>query len=178
MKHCSICKAIKQITAFHKDKSTSSGFKTACKECSNIKRKQRYKDNSYDTEHRNLPEVKKQAKEYAKEYRFKNKEKIKQTITAWSKLNKHKRLATVLKYKYNKMKATARWDSELTELITEEAAHLAKLREKVTGFKWHIDHIIPLQGKNVCGLHVWNNLQVLPAKVNQQKGNKYEHTPS
>lgn len=73
--------------------------------------------------------------------------------------------------RHRRTKVASRGD-EFTEFVFMEAYDLAKRRESTTGFKWHIDHIIPLNGKNVSGLHVWNNLQVIPASVNLSKGNK------
>jgi len=73
--------------------------------------------------------------------------------------------------RHKRTRISSRGD-ELTEFIFSEAYDLAKIREQVFGFKWHVDHIIPLNGKNVSGLHVWNNLQVIPASINLSKGNK------
>ena len=50
---------------------------------------------------------------------------------------------------------------------------LAKVEERRTGKKVHVDHIIPLKGRNVCGLHCEDNMQLLFAEDNWSKGNSH-----
>lgn len=54
-------------------------------------------------------------------------------------------------------------------------ADLSKIKEIYRNCPegWHVDHVIPLQGDLVCGLHVETNLKPVPAKENLAKGNKY-----
>lgn len=69
-------------------------------------------------------------------------------------------------------KARVQWDVDLTDLVFKEARDLCKRFLTTTGQQYHIDHVLPLRGKNVSGLHVWNNLRVIPKELNLRKGNK------
>jgi 5-methylcytosine-specific restriction endonuclease McrA len=77
------------------------------------------------------------------------------------------------KRRADKMQRTPRW---IKDVFLEEISIIynrAKLIKKFTGESWHVDHIIPLKGEKVSGLHVPWNLQLLPAAENLAKSNKF-----
>ena len=71
-------------------------------------------------------------------------------------------------------RGTPKWLTEDQVWMVKEAYKLSALRSKMLGFQWHVDHVVPLQGKQVSGLHVPWNLQVIPAVDNIRKKNKFE----
>lgn len=70
-----------------------------------------------------------------------------------------------------KLTRTPPWaDMDAIRAVYAEAQQLTAS----TGVPHHVDHIIPLQGKLVSGLHVHNNLQVLTGTENSSKHNRFE----
>jgi len=100
-------------------------------------------------------------------------EKVRAAKNAWTCKNIPKRRAGYAKRRAAKRNAIPKWVTAEEWFLIQEAYGLAKLREIATGYKWQVDHVIPLQNSLVCGLHVIENLQVIPAIINAQKGNKY-----
>lgn len=142
------------------------------------KKKKRYKDKREEL----LAKMKK--------YRDANKEKIAETNKRWYAANREQRLARMKIYgpiwcKANAKKLTARTAKRRSKKLQATPPWLTKLDldhiamfyeaaadQKQYGLDCHVDHIIPLQGREVCGLHVPWNLQVLPASENISKGNR------
>jgi|APSaa5957512535_1039671.scaffolds.fasta_scaffold199828_2 hypothetical protein len=121
---------------------------------------------------------------WQKEYREKNKERLivyekeryvrrKESraiyIKKWSTENKDKVNAISARRRAAKLNATPAWaDKEAIDRMYTVSNFLTNK----LGEPHHVDHVIPLQGKNICGLHVEYNLDVIPAVDNLSKGNK------
>ena len=160
-KHCKWCKKDKDINLFHKHKGMKDGRLNKCKDCVLSHVYQWRKDNPdcRKTEHVRVREKK----------GFKTREEYNQQRAAKAIGKK----AVRLKYAHKRrLQEKQRMMNELDEFVFEQCASLTVDREEATGFKWHVDHIVPLNHKNASGLHVYSNFQVTPASWNVRKGNR------
>lgn len=111
--------------------------------------------------YRSIPEVRARSNALAKKYKKNNPDVIR-------RLNqKHAGIYRAVKLKRIPNWLTSQDKNEIREIYLMSS----KMRE--IGVDCHVDHIIPLQGKTVSGLHVPSNLQILTATENHSKGNRY-----
>lgn len=104
-------------------------------------------------------------RECNKRYRAANKEKLKAYNKQWAQNNAGKVTAYARAYQLAKQRAAPKW------LTTEQWLKIEEFYvNRPDGY--HVDHIVPLKGKNVSGLHVPWNLQYLRAAENIAKSNK------
>jgi hypothetical protein len=175
MKKCSNCKQLKSLNEFYKNKASLDGFCNRCKLCDKEykkadhvrisrrkrDRKNRDKKNAYQRKYAKEHRI--QMSMYQKRYADKNREKIRalNRKSYNSEKQKPKNNAKAAKRRALKLSATlAGYDKQIVEIY------------KNCPPGYHVDHIMPLKGKNSCGLHVPWNLQYLPAIENLKKGNR------
>lgn len=121
----------------------------------------------YRTENRE-----KECKRHAK-YMAEKTESYKASQKKYRSNHPEKGSAAAASRRAKKLLATPIWLT-IEQLVEISALYLkAKILSKNTGIKHHVDHIAPLQGKNVRGLHVPWNLQILTAEENIRKSNKF-----
>jgi len=180
MKTCTVCKIIKPLSEFYKAKRYTLGVRSECKKCSNIgmdkyKEKHDAKISEYQKEYRedNKEKISADAKsryrnnkvthsENMKQWYQENREDVLNRVGQYQKENRGKCNAIFKKYKAAKLQAIPAWfENDQIEKSYKEA--------RKRGF--HVDHVVPLQSKIVCGLHCWHNLQLLDASINCSKGN-------
>lgn len=190
MKLCVSCKAQKSLSEFYKRKDSPDGYRNDCKDCrKKVALKHYYIDHeagkerlrqSYEKRKATNPNL--SAEQYAKN-RKKDLERSKLAYQAnaedrkakqrlWSKTNRGTANALAKRYKLKKVNATPKWLSE-SQLLHIKCKYQLAAMLNIHGVEaWHVDHIVPIRGKDVCGLHVPWNLRVIPAKENMTKGNK------
>jgi hypothetical protein len=164
MKNCSNvnCKQVNPQPAdrFYKTTRNRSGLTSRCIKCINAQ------TDAWVAKNRD----KKRAA--ANKYANNNPDKVKQNGQNWNKNNPGKRAAQVRKRQAAKIQRTPKWLTKQQHKENEAKYMEAARLTKETGIPHEVDHILPLQGSNVSGLHVPWNLEVVPRSVNRRKSNK------
>ena len=203
MNPCNQCEKPFSETEFQKRSGRPGQWHRACKSCLNAARKAKYPEvkerrnqKSKEWQAANPERVKQtrkahyennkervlaqaavyrifhkdQEKKSRKAHYERNKEHNLRTASLYRQANKGKVNAWQKQYQTRKRNAIPKWANlEKIMAIYEIAAWLTK----ESGEEFHVDHIVPLQGKTVCGLHCEANLTLLPATENLSKSNRY-----
>ena len=104
-------------------------------------------------------------------WRTENLDQHNATNRNWNANNKPRKAALQAKRKSVILQRTPKWDADAHLIVAKY--QVAAMLSRETGEQHHVDHIIPLQGKYVSGLHVFSNLRVIPGSDNVKKSNKY-----
>lgn len=179
-KTCPGCNVFKFFCEFSPHKNTRDRLQPKCKECrreyARIHAKSyawtafakinKEKQKKYDRD-RYLANSR---KEYKKAQYQKTKQSVIDRAKKWAKDHSEIMAARAMQRLTLQRQATPLWANlELIFSFYQEA----KNRGVETGIKWHVDHIVPIKSKLVCGLHVESNLRVIPASENIAKSNRY-----
>lgn len=163
MKTCYKCKITKEYTDFYPEKGNASGFASYCKPC----------NKSYVQERKSKQENKKIDAKKKHEWYLRNCNKIKANVETWVEKNRWRSNAIKAKYRSARIQRTPKWLTDIDFERIQTQYKLAEILTKLHNEPWHVDHIIPLQGKLVSGLHVPSNLQVILGSENCSKQNSF-----
>ena len=176
MKPCSHCREVKPIVAFSRSSARPDGFHCICKVCDAARRKALRESRIEDERARDnarYPTRRDAKRAYDRDYYLKHATRIKADVSEYGRQNRGRlrplACARSRKRVALKLNATPPWAD--TQKVNE-VYRLAAAMSELTGEPYHVDHIVPLQSKLVCGLHNEFNLRVIPKSENQAKGNR------
>jgi hypothetical protein len=166
MKSCTKCGDVKPYADFYAQKMNSKdGYQSHCKKCDNA-RKDAWKLKN--------PELAKSYSKKADANKYvKNKSTINKRNKTWKVENPGALQSMDARRRAAVLKRTPAWLSDFDHLRIKCRYEVAAMLNKHGVQRWHVDHIIPLQGKTVSGLHVPSNLQVITKAANLAKGNSF-----
>lgn len=193
-KACTRCSEVKPLDAFGKHKVGRDGLRSVCKSCNVDAAKQwtlanpdkvraasaraakRRRAENPEENHAYLikwrAENPEKVQAQSLKWRRENHEKNRVRLAKWHAENPEKNRASRAKRRASLLQATPPW----ADLDAIKAVYVEQQFYLDLGLDVHVDHIIPLQGKTVCGLHVHWNLRVVLAEDNIRKGNKIDPT--
>ena len=175
-KVCTKCEEEKGVSLFAKSKSRKDGCNNWCKACMSEYRKsynktEKAKAASRESSLKHHRENRDRLVEDMREYHAANRDPIRERQKQYYEDNLPYMLQRASVGRGERAKRTVSWaNQQMIDAYYMEARRL----EDLTGIKFHVDHIIPLQGELVSGLHVETNLQLLPAHENIGKSNSFD----
>ena len=107
------------------------------------------------------------------EYYYANHEKSKKLQLERQKLRPEVAAAATAKRRALKLQRTPAWLTDFDKLKMKCLYSVAAMLTRENKEPWHVDHVIPLQGELVSGLHAPNNMRVLRGKENISKHNSF-----
>lgn len=194
LKICSTCHLEYDISFFPKVKINKDGRAYSCKKCKakvDKEYNERNKDKIKETRHKNYLKNKQKiikkceewkqknllkVKLYKKQHYLDNLEHNKELRRKWREKNKAKKRSSHALRRAIKKSATPFWLTKEHYTQIDDIFKKAKEIEELSNIKYSVDHIIPLQNKLVCGLHVPWNLQIITSSENSSKRNKFDGT--
>lgn len=159
MKTCKKCLVNKDSSQFYADKKAKDGLFSYCKECQKSYRLAYYNANAEAEKGR------------FKAYRETNVDATKLRQQKYYANNKSTYNARTRKRQAAKLQRTPAWLTQ-GDMFEMECIYKYCSALRSIGLDYEVDHIIPLQGKEVSGLHVPTNLQVIYSAQNRSKHNK------
>jgi len=180
-KICNACQQEKPFLAFSVTKpgrGDKNNLRSRCKECRSAINLAWHKSNPIKTKKnrrsfyiKNIENEKKQSQLWA----IKNPKRKAVNFANWATKNRSKLTSKQQARDAKKRQAMPNWLTPIHLAQIQEMYDIANARTFQTGIQHHVDHIVPLQGDTVSGLHVPWNLQVLTAFENISKKNKFDH---
>ncbi len=164
MRECRVCNEKKTLDSFVKNKGCKDGRTNTCKDCQNEWRKDYYA--------KNKSKILKNQKASVAKRKSEGKD-VNKPIRDYAKRNPHHKRYYAAQRKSHVKRATPVWLTEAQKKNIRDIYNLRSKFEDIFGVKYHVDHIIPLRGENICGLNVPWNLQILEAGLNMAKSNIY-----
>lgn len=165
-KACRGCGLVLSLDCYSPDRRNKDGLQGACKPCQRGRVKASYNPS--------------RVREYNASYRVENRERrvdydagrverIRELAREKWANDDGTLLAKGAEKRARRLKATPPWADQAAIRAVYE---MSRAISRFTGIPHDVDHFEPLQGKDVCGLHVHYNLRVIPASENRSKGNK------
>ena len=159
MKICTLCKKSKPFTEYNKNKCGRDGYSPRCILCVRMVAIAWYYAN------------KDRKRAYDAKRRIEKRHLYRAASKRWSDNHPEKKRADTNCRRRRLRQQMPPWMSPtMMRCFYEQAQRV----QKRLGIKYVVDHIIPLRGKGISGLHVPWNLQVIPASLNARKSNHYQ----